>query len=148
MKKIINGVLYNTATAEELAEWNNGLPSYDLDSEIEILYRKKNGQLFLYGRSAYDDFNKPWLDGTICEVIRPTTIDEAKYWAEKRIDADDYEKIFGKVSEGNDLVSITFQLEQADWDKFQRAAISEDLSVDELVKKTVTKALKQWQLLS
>lgn len=140
MKKIINGILYNTETAEELAEWDNGLPPYDLDSEIEILYQKKNGQMFLYGRADYPDY---WTDeDTPFEIIRPATIDEAKYWAEKRIDADDYEKIFGKVSEGNDLVSITFQLEQADWDKFQKAAVSEDLSVDEFVKKTVTKALK------
>ena len=32
MKKIINGILYNTETAKELAEWSNGLSSSDFST--------------------------------------------------------------------------------------------------------------------
>lgn len=59
MKKVINGKMYNTETAERLADWDNG--RWDsLDACSEILYRKCNGELFLHGdggcRSPYPMF--------------------------------------------------------------------------------------------
>ena len=56
MKKVINGKMYNTETAEQLATWDNGRwNSFDICEEK--LFRKRNGEFFLYGyggpKSAY-----------------------------------------------------------------------------------------------
>ena len=68
----------------------------------ETLYRKRTGEFFLYGEGgpmskygvAYGD--NEWGYG---EEIRPLTVDEAKAWAEKHLDADEYEEVFGEVEE-------------------------------------------------
>jgi len=49
MKRVIDGKLYNTETAVELVNWNNGLGSNDFNSCDETLYRTKNGNYFLQG---------------------------------------------------------------------------------------------------
>ena len=78
MKKIINGILYNTETAKELAEWSNGLSSSDFSNETETLYRKKNGQLFLYGSggplSEYAvSYMQSWTSGEDIKPLTPLT---------------------------------------------------------------------------
>lgn len=137
MKKIINGLMYDTETAKELVEWDNGLPAYDLDSVTEILYRKKNGQLFLYGRADYPD--EITGKDTPCEIILPATIDEAKEWAEEKASADKYEEIFGKVSEGGELRTVSTQLTTDNWDKLHQLAEDQKTSVSELINKAIEK---------
>ena len=52
MKKIINCKMYSTETAAELGEFWNGLSTNDSRNLSETLYRKKNGEFFLYGKGA------------------------------------------------------------------------------------------------
>lgn len=145
MKKIIDGILYNTETAEELAEWDNGLGPSDGHNENETLYRKKNGQFFLYGDggplSAYAESYMNGHGWTSGADIKPLTVDAAKRWAEEKIDVDEYEKIFGKASEGNELVSVTLQLEHDDWEKLVKLARSEYSPVEDIITEIVTKNL-------
>lgn len=48
MKKIINGKMYNTETAEKLTSWEHSYRS-QVDWYEEMLYKKKTGEYFLYG---------------------------------------------------------------------------------------------------
>lgn len=102
MKKIINGKMYNTETAEELGSWSDSLSVRDFGHCSELLYRKKNGEFFLYGeggpasRYAEPDGISGWTSGS---SIIPMTEDDARKWSETHLDADEYEAIFGPVEE-------------------------------------------------
>ena len=90
MKKIINGRLYNTETAKEIGDWDNGYMGFERC--VEILYQKKNGEFFLYGSggpmSKYSEScDGGWSGGT---VIIPLTENEAMLWVEKNLSADKY----------------------------------------------------------
>lgn len=52
MKKIIDGKIYNTETANEIEEWNNGFGGGDFRYCYETLYQSKKGVFFLYGRGG------------------------------------------------------------------------------------------------
>ena len=101
MKKIIDGKLYNTETATKVGYWdNNQYGSFNWC--MEILYKKKTGEFFLYGEGgALSPYTKSC--GQNCwsgsEEIIPYTEAEAKEWAERCLDADDYIAIFGEVEE-------------------------------------------------
>jgi hypothetical protein len=96
MKKVINGKRYNTESAQFCGDREYGYPR-DFDHVYEALYQKRTGEFFLYGsggpRSKYAEeiSMNSWSGG---ESIIPLTDDEAKEWAEKYLDGDDYEKIF------------------------------------------------------
>ena len=102
MKKIINGKVYNTETAKELAYFENTPYQNDFNYFKETLYQKKTGEFFLYGdgnaNSKYRQLcgQNCWSGGW---AIFPMTEDEAKEWAEKSLEADEYETIFGEVEE-------------------------------------------------
>lgn len=101
MKKIIDGKKYDTATAEFLASWWNGLVSNDFAHCSEELYRKRTGEFFLYGEggpmSGYRRVigSNEWSGG---EEIRPLTEAEARKWVEEKANHH-YEEIFGEVEE-------------------------------------------------
>lgn len=102
MKKIINGKMYNTGTAKEIARWENCYPSCDFRYCEETLYKKKTGEYFLYG-----------MGGALSKYARscgsngssggsefvPLSENEAKEWMEHNADADDYVTEFGEVEE-------------------------------------------------
>jgi len=52
MKQIIGGKQYNTDTAQDVANWNNGLGYSDFRNTDETLYRTKNGNYFLHGEGG------------------------------------------------------------------------------------------------
>lgn len=101
MKKIINGRMYNTDTAHAVGEWNDSYPN-DFHYVCETLYRKRNGEYFIHGEGgamskyAQSCGQNQWSGG---EQIIPLTYDSARDWAEKNLDADEYEAEFGEVSE-------------------------------------------------
>lgn len=101
MKKIINGRKYDTGTAEKLGERSYSYRG-DFNFVSEELYRKKTGEFFLYGEGggmtqyASRVDSNCWTGG---EDIIPLTEKEAKEWAERFLDADEYEAIFGEVQE-------------------------------------------------
>ena len=102
MKKIIKGKKYDTETAKELGSYSNGVGWRDFSHVSETLYQKRTGEYFLHGEGGpmtcysrqIDSQN--WSSG---EKIIPMTEDEARDWAEKNLDADDFEELFGEVSE-------------------------------------------------
>jgi hypothetical protein len=101
MKKIINGKRYDTDTAEFIGTVHPG----QLEYWTEELYRKRNGEFFLYvigGRGPSSKY------GSGNAEIRPLSIKEAQEWVEKYLDADTYEKVFGRVDEG--LVQIAIRI--------------------------------------
>lgn len=49
MKKVIDGKIYNTETATEIARWDNGMSNNDFGWCDESLYVTKNGAYFVYG---------------------------------------------------------------------------------------------------
>lgn len=101
MKKVINGKKYNTETAKEMACVSYGAKR-DFQFWEEILYQKKTGEFFLYGiggpmsKYAVLSGQNQW---TGSEKITMLTLDDAKKWAEKYLDGDEYEKIFGIIEE-------------------------------------------------
>ena len=47
MKKVINGKMYNTETAELIHDWDNGRFSNDFRYRTKTLYRTKKGAWFI-----------------------------------------------------------------------------------------------------
>lgn len=87
MKKRIKGKKYNTETAIAQLHWGNGITAYDNRYEVETLYRKRNGEFFLFIKRGPQI---PWslehqevLINT--EFIRPITIEQCKKWVKEKI---------------------------------------------------------------
>jgi hypothetical protein len=95
MKKIINGRVYDTETAREVGSWYNGWSGSDY--VYESLFRKRNGEYFLErenGEFTTDLFSS--------RDIAPLSYEEARQWAEERLDADEYIAAFGDPGEGDE----------------------------------------------
>lgn len=137
MKKVIHGRMYDTSTAKELATWDNGCPCNDFHWCEEKLYRKRNGEFFLYGQggpaSKYRDAIgvNEWTGG---DSIQPLTYKAAQEWAEQ-LDGAEYEKIFGAVDDDGGKVATTVQLSPVAYEKLKAAAGDKKVSVSELVER-------------
>lgn len=88
MKKRIDTRIYNTETAKRINEYTPyGIYSVtDLKWFKEILYRKRNGEFFLYGEGNADSkyhFSSPTGGCEAGFKIVPLTFDEAKEWYKK-----------------------------------------------------------------
>lgn len=101
MKKIINGKMYNTETAAKVGFWSNDLTYGDFGWIEQTLYKKKTGEFFLFGEGGPATGYAERVCGGYCSGSRitPMTVEEAKQWAESRMNADDYEAVFGPVEE-------------------------------------------------
>lgn len=90
-KKNINGVAYNTKTAEIIARNGSGKTINYSDERwfSEILYMKKSGEFFLYGfggiftKYAKQTGPNSWEPS---EAILPLTEDEVRKWAMNNLD--------------------------------------------------------------
>lgn len=105
MKKVIKGKLYDTSTAQEVAQAERGYPR-DCDHIVETLYRKRTGEYFLHGAggpASWAARSVGKFDRMAGEAIMPLTYDEALRWGEDNLDADEYEAVFGEVSEDVDF---------------------------------------------
>lgn len=87
MKRIINGKKYDTETAIMCGEFLMSSFVSDCVEHI-VLYRKTNGEYFFYRYMESEH-----------GFIEPTTEVKAKKWSEQFLSADEYESIFGEVSE-------------------------------------------------
>lgn len=67
-----------------------------------------------------------WSGGT---QIIPLSGESARDWAEKHLDADDYEAIFGEVSEDESRVVITLSMSAAEVETAKRAAAQAGLTL-------------------
>lgn len=103
-KDNINGVAYNTKTAEAIAR--NGIGREIMHSDErwfnETLYRKKTGEFFLYGsggiftKYARQTGPNSWERS---EAILPLTEDEVREWTMNNPDEDGYKNICQKIEE-------------------------------------------------
>lgn len=89
MKKIINGKKYDTETARCVGSWENMEDCRNFDWYCEKLFLKTTGEFFLYANGGRMDK----------AIIEPVLENEAKAWAEKHLNGDEYESIFGEVEE-------------------------------------------------
>jgi len=87
MKKLINGKLYDTHTANSIAEWDNGISSSDFKACNETLYKTNKGAYFLHGEGgALTKYAKPCGGNSKCggsDIIALTT-DEAFEWMQDK----------------------------------------------------------------
>lgn len=102
MRKVINGKLYDTETAEVITGRTNGYTSNDLNYECENLYRSQKGTYFMhYQGGPLSRYARQYGNGAIGEEgINVLTEEEARNWAMKCMEADDYIEVFGAVEEG------------------------------------------------
>lgn len=113
MRKIINGKSYDTDKAQLVGSASNGLTYRDFDYIRESLYRKRTGEYFFHGeggamtRYAERGDLGSWSSG---EVIEPMAYEAAREWAEKNLDAEEYEREFGVVDDDADEVVMTVRV--------------------------------------
>ncbi len=94
MKKIIDGKKYDTETSENVYATTYYLNSPKDPIPVKVqytIYKKINGTFFSVHIKTYGD-NDPFITWNVDES-------EIKRRAEKYIDVDSYEKIFGEVPE-------------------------------------------------
>ena len=102
MRKVINGKLYNTETAECLGNYCFGHRG-DFRRIDESLYRTKKGVFFLCGEGGpltkykVQVDNNSWCGGSSIILL---TEEEAKEWVEDHLYTSDYIEIFGEPEEG------------------------------------------------
>lgn len=113
MKKIIGGRRYDTETATFLGNDCAECSITDFGYWREELYQKRTGEFFLAGsggpmtKYAVRVEQNGWRGG---DRIMPLSFEEAKEWAENHLTVDEYEAIFGEVSEGDSRATITLSL--------------------------------------
>ena len=141
MKKIINGKVYDTETAKELAYWENMPDVRDFHQFCERLYRKKTGEFFLHGEGgpmtqyAQTVGANSWSGG---ERIMPMTFAEAKAWAEEHLDGEEYEVIFGEVTEDGSRVQVCYSLAASTVETIKRRAAELGITASEYIDRLVT----------
>lgn len=140
MKKVINGKLYNTDTAADLAVYEANATD-SLNYYSERLYRKRTGEYFIHGeggaRTRYAAATSDgWSRGG--EVIFPLSVDEARAWAEEHLPGDEFERIFGAVPEDGAVVKTSFDLAPELAAKLQDVATERGVSrraiIEELIR--------------
>ncbi len=117
MNKLFRGRRYDTQTAERIGEIQTSL------GRSEELFRKRTGEFFLAHWSQWENENS---------TIEPISYEQAQKWVEKYMDGDDYEKVFGKVNDGEKQV-VSMSLDKGTIEKLKRLSVSKGISVSELV---------------
>ena len=91
MKKIIDGKIYDTETATEIADWSNSYGLSDFKHCSETLYKTTKGAYFVYGEGGA---NSRWAEPVgnmrgYGDGIQPMNPAEALGWCETHdVDAD------------------------------------------------------------
>lgn len=98
MKKIINGLRYDTDKAVEVGSCDNGIPTNDFSHWSATLYKTpRSGKFFLAGHGGpMTQFARYYADGTRSggENLIPMSDKDALAWAEQYLDADTIEEYF------------------------------------------------------
>ena len=142
MKRIIKGKVYDTATAKELGWWENIQDVRNFNHFSETLYRKRTGEFFLYGEGGPSTKYSQRVDQNCWsggEDIIPISVDNAREWVEDHLEAEDYEKIFGAVSEDEEDILLTFKAPAALDRKLQDKATALGISKSELLRQLIEK---------
>jgi hypothetical protein len=91
MKRIMNGVTYNTETATKIARWEDpNLPSSDfLWTHVEVLYQTRGGAFFIHQK---EEPLSP--EGRTYDTCRPISQEEARRWVVEGNDVEVYSNVF------------------------------------------------------
>lgn len=102
MKKIIERKMYNTETAKLIGTYDSSKSPNAEEGVYEELYRKENGEFFIYGKGNESSaLGVPNVEGycpngEYCHVLDE---DSAKDWIMWYLDADVYIELFGEPEE-------------------------------------------------
>lgn len=144
MKKVINKKMYSTETAQKVGNWSNNRGYRDFSWCDETLYRKRTGEFFLHGEGgALSKYSKP-ANGNMRgsgEEIRPLTFDEAQEWAEEKLDADEYEAIFGEIADDDTDALISAVIKTSSRDKLRREAERTGKTISAIIDELIEKNL-------
>lgn len=103
MKRVIDGKLYNTDTAELIHKWNNGYYPNDFNWCAETLYKTKKGAYFIAGEGgAMSKYSTRCGSNSAGggSGISVLTEDEAIGWLENHGGTEALEQYFGdKIDE-------------------------------------------------
>lgn len=139
MKKIIKNKVYDTDTAKLLAEYDSGNRG-DFHWYCEELYQKKTGEFFIYGEgNAASPYSKRCPTGGFDPgwAIKPMSYDEAREWAEKKLDADEYISIFGEPQEDDSRQSVNISLSAQKAAQLKQAAAKAGMTVSAYVESLI-----------
>ena len=143
MKRIINGRKYDTETAAVIGRDEYRGSRSDFGFWAEALHRKRTGEYFLFGEGGPRSRYARSLDGGGWgwgEEIVPMTLEKAQEWAERHMDAEDYEAAFGPVSEDAADVMISAKLPATVDAKLRRMAAEKQTSVTAVLIGLIEKA--------
>jgi hypothetical protein len=103
MKKIIEGRLYNTKTATEIHQWDNGCYGNDFRNCSESLYKTEKGSYFIAGyggpMSKYAESHGSSTSGG--DGLRVISESQAIEWLENHDGTEALEEYFAdKIEEG------------------------------------------------
>lgn len=149
MKKVINGKLYNTDIAIEVGQCNSTVKPDDINYCMEILYRKKTGEYFLYGKGGPNSkYAQPggmntWKSG---ELIVPLDYKSASSWAAEHLDPAEYQNIFGEIRDTKKKTVVTFSLTTSTLEKLKRMACQKECSSSILVEQMIENASKNLKM--
>lgn len=144
MKKIISGKVYDTDTAQRMGYCENMADVRDFHQFSETLYRKKTGEYFLHGEGgpmtqyAQTVGTNSWSGG---ERIMPLSFSEAKAWAEEHLAGDEYEAIFGEVTEDGSRVQVCYSLSAATVETIKRRASELGISAGEVIERSIKEGI-------
>lgn len=142
MKKIINGKKYDTDTAKEVGYKASGVSPRDLSWWRETLYVKRTGEFFLYGEGgpmtkyAVSCGQNQWCGSS---KIIPLNTEAAQKWVSEHLSVDEYESLFGEVTEDDSKRIVTYSLPARTIDKLKRAASSQEISLSDAVAAAIEK---------
>lgn len=87
MKKIINGIRYNTDTATKASSYRNGCSKQDFKWYEETLYCSPNGRWFLVGSGGPMSKYAQWCESggydSGFNIFHPLTNDSAFEWLQR-----------------------------------------------------------------
>lgn len=142
MKKYINGKVYDTNTAQLLASYEHSYKS-QFNWYKEQLHRKRTGEFFLYGEGHADSpYCTYSADGgrDPGEYIIPMTYEEARQWAEKKLDTNEYDQIFGTPEE-DDRTRVQIRLQESTLALLKDVATKEGTTMSAIVEKMIIEQL-------
>ena len=140
MKKIISGKVYDTKTAKEVGFYANSADRRDFSQYEETLYQKRTGEFFLHGEGgpmtkyAVSQGQNSWSGGS---KIIPLNYDAAREWAEKHLDADEYEAIFGEVAEDESRTQLCLSISTSAAETIRRKAQEAGITVSAYIESLI-----------
>lgn len=143
MKKVIRGRLYDTEKAGLIGKfYDEAKPGNDPDFYIEVLYKKRTGEYFLYGRgnagSKYSVCRGGAASGT--EKIIPLSYQQAREWAEENLSPEEYEKEFGFPQRNDEKTIMSFNLKIGNVEKLKVISAKQDKPMSSIIDELIENA--------